>query len=80
MGALQAGQNTSFRLDSSLGIFQKVEKKQEGAETKALSKTMAGAAPGCGYTHQQQQADMERCHSVIQALQRAKLRVNINPT
>lgn len=33
MGASQAGGNTSFRLDSSLGIFQQVEKNEEGAET-----------------------------------------------
>lgn len=54
MGTLQAGQNTGFRLDSPLGIFQHIEKNEKGAKTKALPKTMAGTAPGCGYTHQQQ--------------------------
>lgn len=54
MGASQAGGNTSFRLDSSLGIFQEAEKNEEGAETETLPEIMAGTPPGCGYTHQQQ--------------------------
>lgn len=75
MGALKAGGNTTFRLDSPLGIFQQAEKNEEGAETKALPKTrqephLAVVIP----------ISSNRPQSVMQALQRTKLRVNIYST